>query len=295
MLSGCGEIDIPFIGGGSDHVKQNELPAAEISLSSLNADENDLHAAVLYDGSASTGYWEDTYSRLCQPLLLGFECDAVDISGDYSLEGYDILYPDESIMSAANAETLRDEITAFAENGGGVYVVGSSSTFKMTGGSITGNNAYKSDYISTFGGGVCVGSGIFTVSGEVTVTDNTKGGTKGADGKFTGDTKNNVYLPTGKTITIDDLFRDGYKSVFIGAGLWKANAMHIKGETLGNVAFGIDYLANSKAFQLGDDIAVIGVGNSAMDCARTAIRNGARHVTCYAAATRAASVLPSTR
>jgi len=49
---------------------------------------------------------------------------------------------------------------------------------------------------------VCVGSGIFTVSGEVTVTDNTKGGTKGADGKFTGDTKNNVYLPTGKTITI---------------------------------------------------------------------------------------------
>ena len=81
---------------------------------------------------------------------------------------------------------------------------------------------------------------------------------------------------------VDDLFRDGYKSVFIGAGLWKANAMHIKGETLGNVAFGIDYLANSKAFQLGDDIAVIGVGNSAMDCARTAIRNGARHVTCYA-------------
>ena len=64
----------------------------------------------------------------------------------------------------------------------------------------------------------------------------------------------------GKTITIDDLFRDGYKSVFIGAGLWKANAMHIKGETLGNVAFGIDYLANSKAFQLGDDIAVIGEG-----------------------------------
>ena len=86
-----------------------------------------------------------------------------------------------------------------AAYGGGVYTV---NEFKMSGGSITGNNAYKSDYISTFGGGVCVGSGIFTVSGEVTVTDNTKGGTKGADGKFTGDTKNNVYLSTGKTITI---------------------------------------------------------------------------------------------
>lgn len=87
----------------------------------------------------------------------------------------------------------------------------------------------------------------------------------------------------GKTITVDDLFRDGYRAVFIGAGLWKANAMGIRGETLGNVAFGIDYLANPRGFKnLGDDIAVIGVGNSAMDCARTAIRNGARHVTCYA-------------
>ena len=76
----------------------------------------------------------------------------------------------------------------------------------------------------------------------------------------------------GKTITIDDLFRDGYKSVFIGAGLWKANAMHIKGESLGNVAFGIDYLANSKAFRLGDDVAVIGVGNSAMEIGRASCR-----------------------
>ena len=87
------------------------------------------------------------------------------------------------------------------ENGGGVYVVGSSSTFKMTGGTIGGTDANDAN-TATNGGGVCVGSGIFTVSGEVTVTDNTKGGTKGADGKFTGDTKNNVYLPTGKTITI---------------------------------------------------------------------------------------------
>ena len=87
------------------------------------------------------------------------------------------------------------------ENGGGVYVVGSSSTFKMTGGSIGGTN--ENDANTAYrGGGVCVDSGIFTVSGEVTVTDNTKGGTKGADGKFTGDTKNNVYLPTGKNITI---------------------------------------------------------------------------------------------
>ena len=87
--------------------------------------------------------------------------------------------------------------------GGGVYT---SNEFKMSGGSITGNNA-------VYGGGVYVMySDSFTVSGEVTVTDNTRGGTKGADGKFTGDTKNNVYLPTGKTITIGtDKLSEGAK------------------------------------------------------------------------------------
>ena len=88
--------------------------------------------------------------------------------------------------------TKTGETNTATYGGGGVYA---KATFEMTGGSITGNETNR-------GGGVCVGSGIFTVSGEVTVTDNTKGGTKGADGKFTGDTKNNVYLPTGKTITI---------------------------------------------------------------------------------------------
>ena len=87
--------------------------------------------------------------------------------------------------------------------GGGVYT---ANEFKMSGGSITGNNA-------VYGGGVYVMySDSFTVSGEVTVTDNTRGGTKGADGKFTGDTKNNVYLPTGKTITIGtDKLSEGAK------------------------------------------------------------------------------------
>ena len=100
LLSGCGDISIPFIGGGEDHVKQNSLPAAEVSLSSVNAAENELRAAVLYDGSAGTGYWEDTCSRLCQPLLLGLEAEAVDVSGEYSLEDYDLLYPDESIIGS---------------------------------------------------------------------------------------------------------------------------------------------------------------------------------------------------
>ena len=39
----------------------------------------------------------------------------------------------------------------------------------------------------------------------------------------------------GGAIGIDDLFRDGYKSIFIGTGVWKPNSLHIKGETFGNV------------------------------------------------------------
>ena len=55
----------------------------------------------------------------------------------------------------------------------------------------------------------------------------------------------------GGAIGIDDLFRDGYKAIFVGTGVWKPNALHIKGETLGNVHFGINYLNNPDSYQLG--------------------------------------------
>ena len=85
----------------------------------------------------------------------------------------------------------------------------------------------------------------------------------------------------GGAISLDDLFRDGYQSIFVGAGLWRPKTLHIKGETLGHVAFAINYLASPKAFRLGERVIVIGSGNSAMDCARTAIRNGAHYVTVF--------------
>ena len=102
---------------GCTSVRQNDLPEAEIS-----GGEYGLRAAVLYDGGADSRIWEDTLSRLEQPLLLGFDAEAVDISGGYDLSGYDILYPDESIMTAANAGTLRDDIISYAQNGGAVYL-----------------------------------------------------------------------------------------------------------------------------------------------------------------------------
>lgn len=88
----------------------------------------------------------------------------------------------------------------------------------------------------------------------------------------------NTYI--GTALTIDDLFHDGYQAIFVGAGLWKPNRLHVRGESLGHVSYAINYLANPDAFRLGERVMVIGTGNSAMDCARTAIRKGARYVTC---------------
>ena len=86
----------------------------------------------------------------------------------------------------------------------------------------------------------------------------------------------------GGALEIKDLFRDGYESIFIGTGVWRPKKLGIKGESLGNVHFAIDYLANPDSYELGDTVAIIGMGNSAMDVARTALRKGARNVTLYA-------------
>ncbi|TCT15310.1 glutamate synthase (NADPH/NADH) small chain [Natranaerovirga pectinivora] len=83
----------------------------------------------------------------------------------------------------------------------------------------------------------------------------------------------------GPVITIDDLFRDGYKAVFIGTGTWRPNKLGLKGESLGHVHFAVDYLKNPDVYNLGKRLCIIGAGNVAMDVARTALRHGTREVT----------------
>lgn len=85
----------------------------------------------------------------------------------------------------------------------------------------------------------------------------------------------------GKALKIDDLFRDGYKAIFIGTGVWRPNTLGIKGESLGHVHFAINYLQNPDVYHLGNRVVLIGAGNAAMDVARTAIRHGTRHLQCF--------------
>lgn len=93
----------------------------------------------------------------------------------------------------------------------------------------------------------------------------------------------------GESLRIQDLFRDHYASVFIGTGVWRPKTLGIAGESLANVHFGVSYLAKPDAYELGDKVAIIGMGNVAMDVARTALRHGAQQVTLYARSKRIAA------
>ncbi|RLI42214.1 hypothetical protein DRO69_10635 [Candidatus Bathyarchaeota archaeon] len=92
--------------------------------------------------------------------------------------------------------------------------------------------------------------------------------------------KTNVLF--GKDITIDSLFKDGYKALFIAIGAQKSRKLRIEGEQLKGVVHAIDLLRDinlGKKVKLGDKIAVIGGGNVAIDTARTVLRLGAKDVT----------------
>jgi len=90
----------------------------------------------------------------------------------------------------------------------------------------------------------------------------------------------------GKTITIDQMFEEGFEAVFIGSGAGLPKFMGIPGENLNGVFSANEFLTRNnlmKAFRtdyatpikVGKKVAVVGGGNVAMDAARTARRLGA--------------------
>lgn len=99
------------------------------------------------------------------------------------------------------------------------------------------------------------------------------------------DVETNVVI--GKTLTIDELFADGYEAVFIGSGAGLPKFMGIEGEGLKGVYSANEFLTRSnlmKAYRddaetpimKGGRVIVVGGGNVAMDAARTALRLGGK-------------------
>ncbi|GKX29914.1 oxidoreductase [Vallitalea longa] len=101
------------------------------------------------------------------------------------------------------------------------------------------------------------------------------------------DIKTNVLV--GRSITVDELFEQDFKAVFIGSGAGLPRFMNIEGENLNGVYSANEFLTRvnlMKAYEkdsatpikVGKSVAVIGGGNVAMDAARTAKRLGAENV-----------------
>ncbi|MCX6235197.1 MAG: NADPH-dependent glutamate synthase [Bacteroidetes bacterium] len=94
----------------------------------------------------------------------------------------------------------------------------------------------------------------------------------------------------GNILTVEELLQH-FNAVYVGVGAGLPWFMGIEGESLGNIFSANEYLTRMnlmKAYRFpeydtpmprGNKVAVIGGGNVAMDCARTAIRTGANEVT----------------
>jgi NADPH-dependent glutamate synthase beta subunit-like oxidoreductase len=84
----------------------------------------------------------------------------------------------------------------------------------------------------------------------------------------------------GKDVNLDTV-RNDFDAIFIGTGAPKGLLLGVKGEDLPGVMDGLQLLRavnSNEAVSLGKSVAVIGGGNTAIDCARTAKRLGSENV-----------------
>ncbi|MGD8226171.1 MAG: NADPH-dependent glutamate synthase [Desulfobacteraceae bacterium] len=94
----------------------------------------------------------------------------------------------------------------------------------------------------------------------------------------------------GRTISVEELFEEGYDAVYIGVGAGLPRFLNIPGENLIGIYSANEYLTRANLMKaylfpeydtpiaLGKDVVVFGAGNVAMDSARTAMRLGADRV-----------------
>ena len=85
----------------------------------------------------------------------------------------------------------------------------------------------------------------------------------------------------GKGLTINALWSQGYKAIFMAVGAHRSLKLNIPGENLDGVYHGVSFLRDvnlGKRIKVGKKVAVIGGGNVAIDSARTALRLGAPEV-----------------
>ncbi|MFC1798965.1 FAD-dependent oxidoreductase [Thermodesulfobacteriota bacterium] len=90
-----------------------------------------------------------------------------------------------------------------------------------------------------------------------------------------------VNTRLGNDFDVGSLVADGYDAIFLGVGAWKDYALRVEGEDLEGCFTGIDFLQRiglGENVPIGKRCAVIGGGNTAIDCVRTLVRLGAEEV-----------------
>ncbi len=90
----------------------------------------------------------------------------------------------------------------------------------------------------------------------------------------------NVHL--GRDFTVASLRNEGQDAVFLALGAWDSSTLRVKNEDVPGVLSGIEFLKNvglRRPAELSGRVLVVGGGNTAIDCARTALRLGASEVT----------------
>lgn len=92
--------------------------------------------------------------------------------------------------------------------------------------------------------------------------------------------KMNNGFKLGREITIEGL-KSVYDAVIVAVGAWQSSSMRTPGEDLDGVYGGIDFLRSvilGEPVEIGENVAICGGGNTAMDACRTAVRLGAKNV-----------------